>query len=43
MTIRDKYGYPIETIKNRPFISFIRILIHSNIKMTLKYRNEQLN
>ena len=34
MTIRDKLGWPVETIYNRPFTNFIRLLLYGNIKQT---------
>ena len=35
MTFIGKDGYPVETIKGRPFTNLIRILIHTSIKQTL--------
>ena len=39
MKLRDKYGWPVERIKGRPFVNFIRLLLHTNIKQTWKKRN----
>lgn len=38
MKLRDKYGWPIELIENRPIINFIRKLIHTDIIATFRYR-----
>ena len=37
MTFMGKDGYPVETIKGRPFTNLIRILIHVSIKQTLSH------
>lgn len=39
MKLRDKYGWPVVGIINRPVITFLRKLIHTNIYMTWKMRN----
>lgn len=39
MIVRDKYGYPVETIFGKHIKNFLRILIHGNIKQTWKLRN----
>jgi hypothetical protein len=36
MIIRDKYGWPVERIKGRPITNFIRLILHGNIKETLR-------
>lgn len=36
MILRDKYGYPVEKIEGKTFTNFIRLLIHTNIKQTIK-------
>ena len=36
MMIRDKLGWPVELIKNRPINNFIRMLFHCNIKQTYR-------
>jgi hypothetical protein len=36
--LRDKHGWPVSFIKNKPFTNIIRALIHTNIKRTLFYR-----
>ncbi len=40
MKPRDKYGWPVERIIGKPITNFIRLLIHTNLKATWKYRNE---
>lgn len=37
MTFIGKDGYPVETIKGRPFTNLIRILVHTSIKQTLSH------
>jgi hypothetical protein len=32
---RDRYGWPVERIKDRPITNFIRILLHTDIGWTL--------
>ena len=41
MTIRDKYGYPVEKIKGKYIQNFFRLLIHGNIKQTFKRMYEK--
>ena len=41
MIFRDKWGYPIETIKGKPIINFIRKIILFNLKQTLRLRNTE--
>lgn len=41
MIFRDKYGWPIERIKGRPFTNFMRILFQINIYQTLKRRRQK--
>ena len=41
MYYRDKYGWPVETIKGRPIVNFIRRLIHTNIRTTWHYRKKK--
>jgi hypothetical protein len=38
MTLRDKYGWPVETFKGRPITNFIRYALHTNIWQTWKRR-----
>ena len=40
MTYRDKLGWPVVGIKNRPIVSFFRRIIHTNIRKTWAMRNE---
>lgn len=35
---RDKHGWPVVKIKGKPITNIIRILIHTDIKQTLKRR-----
>jgi hypothetical protein len=41
MILRDKYGWPVETIENRPFTNFIRLVLHTNLWMTWTRRNRK--
>jgi len=34
MIFRDKYGWPVEKIKGKPITNFIRLCLHTNIRMT---------
>ncbi len=36
MTLRDKYGWPVETICGRWFTNAIRLLLHTNMRQTLR-------
>ena len=36
MKLRDKWGWPVVTIKGRPITNFIRRVIHTNIAKTLR-------
>ena len=36
MIIRDKWSWPVESIKGKPIANFIRKLIHGSIKQTLR-------
>jgi hypothetical protein len=38
MKLRDKHGWPVERIKGRPIINFLRLLILTDVKQTLKRR-----
>lgn len=38
MILRDKYGYPIEIVKGKYINNFIRRILLTNIKQTLKKR-----
>ncbi len=40
MELRDRYGWPVERFIGRPIINFIRLLIHTNLRATWKYRNK---
>lgn len=40
MIIHGKDGWPVETIEGHPINGFFRRLIHGNILMTLRKRNE---
>ena len=40
MKIRDKFGWPIETVKGRHLHNFMRRLIHCDLKQTLGRRND---
>lgn len=39
MMLRDKYGWPVERIKGRPFTNLIRLILWTDIIMTWKLRN----
>jgi hypothetical protein len=37
--LRDKYGWPVERVIGAPVKNFIRLLIHTSIRQTLRWRN----
>lgn len=42
MKLRDKYGWPVVTIKGRPFTNFMRRLLITNIAKTWQKRKTTL-
>ena len=40
MKLRDKYGYPVERIKGRPFTNFMRCIFQCNPFVTWKRRKD---
>jgi hypothetical protein len=36
MIFRDKYGWPVERIIGKPITNLVRLLLHTNIKQTLR-------
>ena len=40
MKLRDKWGWPIVTIKDRPLTNLIRKILLTNIMKTIKYFKE---
>jgi hypothetical protein len=39
ITVRDRYGWPVELIIKRHFLNMIRIFIHGNIRQTFFVRH----
>lgn len=39
MKLRDRYGWPVTHFRNRPFVNFIRYLLHTNVRQTWRLRN----
>jgi len=37
-TLRDKYGWPVVSIINKPFANFMRAICQTNIRKTLNNR-----
>jgi hypothetical protein len=35
-TLRDKYGWPVVSIKGKPITNIIRAVLHTNIKRTFR-------
>jgi len=40
MILRDKLGWPVVRIKGRPIVTFLRLLIHTNIRRTWADRHQ---
>jgi len=40
MKLRDKYGWPVETITTRPVFNLLRLIIHTSVLKTWKYRKQ---
>ena len=40
MTFRDKYGWPVERVKGRPITNFIRLLFHTDLAWTFRYKTQ---
>lgn len=38
LVLRDKLGWPVELIEGRPVTNFVRLLIHTSIWQTFKWR-----
>lgn len=38
MKFRDRDGWPVERFIDRPFTNFIRLLLHTSIRKTWRYR-----
>jgi len=41
-TLRDNYGWPIESVKGKHFYNFIRALIHTDIFKTLFHKSKNI-
>ena len=41
MKLRDNYGYPVTTFRNKPFINFIRYFLLTNLKQTFIRRDKK--
>jgi hypothetical protein len=41
MKLRDKWGWPVEITKGHHISNFTRLLIHTNLKQTLRKRKHE--
>ena len=42
-TFRDKWGWPLELYTGKPITNLFRILIYTNLKKTLTYRESKID